>query len=179
MSEEDFDVGRKIGLVARRNRELYETVKQIAKRKGMKMQDVLTEALDIWRLYQTLEEVEPKALVAALSFIEHMLNYSASLLVKLGSVFTSEFFRSTMAMAGELSQLQQTQQAQQQTQQQSPVSEVKEQLRLMILQSMMPMLMSIIQQIIASMSGGQSVQIPSLQAPALTTRSTRPIKIEA
>ena len=31
VAEEDFEVGRRVGVVARKNRALYETVKQVAK----------------------------------------------------------------------------------------------------------------------------------------------------
>jgi hypothetical protein len=184
VSEEYFDAGRKIGLVARKNRELYETVKQIAKRKGMKMQDVLEEALNIWRLYQTLENVDPKALVSAIAFIEHMLNYSVSLLVRLGQAFTSEFVRSTMGIATELStiQTQVAQQQQAQTQQQAQqniVSELKEQMRISIMQSIIPMLMSIIQQIMTIYFGGKAVALPTQQLPLLSQTTSKPIKIEA
>lgn len=99
MSEEDFDVGRKIGLVARSNRELYEHVKSIAKQKKLKMSEVITDALELWTMYNTLNEIDPRSLVVAMNLVERMLDRSVKLLVQLGNVFTSEFVKTTLELA--------------------------------------------------------------------------------
>lgn len=179
--EEDFDVGRKIGVVARKNRALYETVKQVAKQKGKKMGEVLAEALELWRLYQTLEDVDPKAMVAALSFMEHMLNRAVELLVKLGAVFTSEFFKTNLSMLGELAQTQQTPQQVQQTQEAKPSQAelLKEQMRLTMMQTMLPMIMSIIQQLLATVARTSGGQIPQMNIPVTAqSTATRTVKVE-
>lgn len=180
VAEEDFEVGRRVGVVARKNRALYETVKQVAKQKGKKMGDVLTEALELWRLYSTLEDVDPKSLVAAISFYEHMLNHAVEVLVKLGAVFTSEFFRTNMSFLNELAGSQQAPQAEQAPQNKpSPTELIKEQMRITMMQALLPMFMNMIQQILAVVNKTTSTQIPQTQIPLKTTTpTTRTIKVE-
>jgi len=152
VESEDFEVGRKIGVVARKDRELYETVREVAKKRGKKMGDVLTEALELWRLYETLEDVDPKSFVASLSFMEHMLNKAVELLVKLGTVFTSEFFKQNMGLIAEFTKPPTEEKQEKQQTTQTPTNIYKDQVKAMMMQSLIPMLMSIVQQLVATVS---------------------------
>jgi len=144
------------------------------------MGDVLAEALELWRLYETLEDVDPKAMVAALSFTEHMLNRAVELLVKLGAVFTSEFFRTNLNMIGELAGSQQAPQPPQAEQAKtSPSEALKEQMKLTMMQTMIPLMMSMVQQILATVTKTASgnVQLPQMNIPA-AQQNTKTIKVE-
>ncbi|RLG74055.1 MAG: hypothetical protein DRO14_06095 [Thermoprotei archaeon] len=187
---EEFEVGRRVGVVARRNRELYESVKLVAKQKGLTMSEVLEEALELWRIYQTFEDVSPKALVAAIHFVEHMLNRAVELLVKLGAVFTSEFFKTNIDVLQSIathrttqqthaSQQQQTQVPQAQGFRPSPIEAIKEQVRATVMQSMIPVLMGTVQQLLATVGKTSGAEIPQMQLPVTTPQTTtRTVKVE-
>lgn len=163
MSEEDFETGRMIGLVARKDKALYERVRAVAKTRKKKMQDVITEALDLWYLYQTMEGVDPRALSVAIAFVEHMLDRATRILVQLGQVFTSEFVKTSLELMASPPSQQSPQQEQQKT-------DVAETMRTQVMSTLMPMVMNLLQTLVASMV---KTPLPQTQAPPLTARQVK------
>lgn len=174
--EEEFETGRRLALVARRNRELYESVKMVARQRGKKVSDVMEEALKLWHMYATLEEVDPKALVAGIAFVEHMLDFAIRVLANIGAVFTSEFIQSQLETIAQLraSATPQTPTPQEKPSEKPSVSEtLKEQLRLQLQSSMIPIVIGILKQMLANLSKTTGVEIP-ISTPSIST----PVKVE-
>lgn len=164
--ERGLKSGRYLSVLKRVNPQLYVEVKEIAKSRGIKMHEALEEALTIWKMYQSLEGIDPRALVSALTFIEHMFDVSIRMLVQLSQIFTTEWWNSQMML------IQQLQQQAQQQEQPKAVSEpsMKSQVRAM----MMPILMGLIQQLMSSlmtMLSGMKIGVPTQTLPTQTTQS--------
>lgn len=164
MSEEDFETGRRLGLVARKDKELYNRVKAIAKQKKMKMSDVITEALELWTLYSQMQDIDPRALVVALSFMEHMMSRTVTLLVQVSQLFTSEMVKSML----ELMANPPAPSLPQETEAKQYRSEIAKTLMPVMTQLLMQILMNVLK------SMYPQVQVPSVSQPqALTTRTVK------
>jgi hypothetical protein len=163
--EELLDIGRKLAVISRRDKELYERVKRIAKMRGETLQDVLATGFELYELYTTLESLDPRTLSIAIRLVEHFLERSIDLLVRLGGLLTSEYVRSNILLASELSKA--TQQPQQlTTETHSPELMVK-QLQYNMLYTMIMPLFSTVLNLLSKLGGSQvTLPLPVLPTPS-------------
>jgi len=92
IDKEGFEAGRLLGVVARRDPELYERIKAYAETRGMKPTDVIYDALALYDEYITLSGVDTKALMAALKLLDNLLRRMVGLMMSLNQLVTSEYF---------------------------------------------------------------------------------------
>jgi hypothetical protein len=169
--EELLEAGRKLALVARKDKALYERVKKIAKMRGESLQEVLTTGFELYELYSTLEGLDPKALAIAIRLVEHFLERSIEILVKLGGLLTSDYIRSNLAIASELAKsMSETTTQQQQQSTQSPDQLVR-QLQFNMIYTLILPLYNVVLSLLASLSG---VKTPLPQLPITPQQITKP-----
>ena len=175
VNEEAFETGRLVALVARKDKELYKRVREMARAKHKSLQDVLAEAFELYELYSTLEHIDPKSLTVAIQLVEYFYRRAIETLLGLGALFTSDFFRISTAIASELAKTvpQQTQQVQQQ-QPQVPLD-----IKQMYMNTVLPMVMNMLNNLLLSLSRiglpQQQVQLPQPTLPATTQVERKPI----
>ena len=169
MNKQDdaFEAGRLLGAVARRNRALVEAVKTVAKQRGMKPAEVVEEALEMWLMYSDLKDVDPKALVAALRFLEHMLYRAADILVRLSEVFTTGIVQSNLRVAAEIARSE-VERVRQEAELKAKASSVKDELRQLLVTQML----GIVSSLMSMVSGMSGVPVQ------LSQRSQRKVIIE-
>ena len=112
IDEESFEVGRILGVIARKDPELYERLRNYANATGMKMTDIIHEALLVYDDYITLSSVDTRCLMAALRLLDNLFKRLLQMMLTLNQYFTSEFFQQQIDIIYQL-QRQRTQQQQQ------------------------------------------------------------------
>ncbi|MEM4068087.1 MAG: hypothetical protein QXV17_14640, partial [Candidatus Micrarchaeaceae archaeon] len=75
MSEEDLEVGRQLGGLAKAGFDV-KRLKEIARRRRKKVSEILAEAIDLYEMVYLMENVDPKCLASGLQLAEHLMLYS-------------------------------------------------------------------------------------------------------
>jgi len=164
VDEESFSAGRLLGVVARRDPELYERLKIYAEQQGMKPTDIVYDALQLYDEFLTLSAVDAKGLVAALKLLDHLFKRLMQMMLTLNQYFTSEFFTQQIEI---MHNLRQQQVQQQQQAEKSKRQELKEQLVMNIMNMVFTMLSNVMMNMVRMQSGGaQQVQLPQTQPGA-------------
>jgi len=162
--EEDFEVGRILGVIARKHPELYAELQEYAESTGKKMSELLSEALAVYYDYIHFKNVDSMCLVSALRLLEMLLQRLVDFMMTLNQFFTSEFFRQQIEI---LSQIQQQRQqiateAVEQTKKEeskSKMVEVKSRITELAITTMMNLVSTMISNL-TRMYGGQQIQAP-------------------
>ena len=157
--EEGFVVGRLLGVVARRDPQLYERLKVYAESEGIKLSELVFDALTLYDEYLTLSTVDVKSLIAALRLLDHLFKRLMQMMLTLNQFFTSEFFTQQIEIMHNLKQQQQQQAIEEK-------KSKKEEIRDQLVMSMMNVVFSLISNMMMSLSrlsGGQTQP----QAPQL------------
>ena len=162
LSQEEKEIGSLLGVSARRNKAVYQQFKELAARSGLKPSEAVEEALQLWVLSRQLRDVDPDTLVATIHFVNYMREQSIKELLALGELFTSEFFKVQMRIAQEL--LSRTAPPEQETKPSNPEKLMIQQMRLQMMQTIIPMYIGIMQQLMKALG---NVQIP-IQLPTQT-----------
>jgi len=94
--KEAFEAGRLIGVIARRNPELYRSLKEIIDFEGRKMTDILEDALQMYVEYRTESVFMPRQLFYAMKMVERVSRWSIEMLVRMLQVVmgTTQLFPS-------------------------------------------------------------------------------------
>jgi hypothetical protein len=169
--EELLDVGRKLALVSRKDKALYERVKRIAKMRGETLQEVLATGFELYELYSTLEGLDPKALAIAIRLVEHFYERAIETMVKLGGLLTSDYIRSNLAIASELAKSMSETTPQQSTQSTQSPDQLMKQLQYNMLLNMITPIYTMLINLLASLGG---VKTPLPQLPITQQQSTKP-----
>jgi len=171
IDEEGFEVGRYLGVIARRNPELYERLKQYAEASGNKFTDIVYEALELYDEYLQLSAVDTRALIAALRLLDHLFKRLLQMMMTLNQYFTSEFFQQQIEIMHSIRQQQvQQQQVMIQQEKKGKYEEIKTQLMSMTMQMLMKLLSGLVTNMMniqSMMKGGQSLPQTQVQAPPL------------
>ena len=70
--DEGLSAGRILGVVARRNPELYKRIKKISETTGQKSHELVEEALELLADYYEFSDINQRSLLMAMRFIERM-----------------------------------------------------------------------------------------------------------
>jgi len=177
VDEESFSVGRYIGVIARKDPELYERLKNYAEAEGLKFTDIVYQALLLYDEYLSLSAVDTKCLVAALRLLDHLFKRLLDMMMTLNQFFTSEFFQQQISIIHQLQQQrQQTMQKMQEEQKKSKQQEVKAKLVEMTMNTMMTLLSSLMSMMTSSLTRTPSTQ-PLPQQNIMKQIQTKPVKI--
>ena len=177
LEEEEKEAGILSAAGAKRNREVYEQFKRQAALRGLKTSEAVEEALKLWTLSCNIRDIDPNALIAAINFVNYMREVSIKELLALGKLFTSEFFKVQMGIAQEIA-AQTAQPAQtEQPKQPNPDEVLKQQMKLQMIQTILPMYTAIMQQMLKAFG---NVNIPTQNILPTQTQTTqkKPIIIE-
>ena len=159
INEESFDAGRLLGIVARRDPELYERLKIYAEQEGIKLSELVYDALSFYDEYLSLSTVDTKSLLAALKLLDHLFKRLMQMMLTLNQFFTSEFFTQQIEIMHNLKQ-----QQQQQAIEEKRVK--KEEIRDQLVMTMVNTVLSLISNMMMSLSrlsGGQAQpQVPQM-----------------
>jgi len=100
--EEAFSVGRVLGVIKRRNPQLYEEVVSIAKSEGAKATDIIEDALELYVRYKRLEGIDVRSLLVAFNLIRDVMDMVMGMMMTVEKYFTSEFFKQQVEILSEL-----------------------------------------------------------------------------
>lgn len=89
MSEEDLEVGRQLGGLAKAGFDVRR-LKEIARKRRKKVSEVLAEAISLYEMVYLMENVDPKCLAAGLQIAEHLMLYSTRILSEASKIYSSE-----------------------------------------------------------------------------------------
>jgi len=177
IDEEGFSVGRYIGVIARKDPELYERLKSYAEAEGLKFTDLVYQALLLYDEYLSLSAVDTKCLVAALRLLDHLFKRLLDMMMTLNQFFTSEFFQQQISIIHQLQQQrQQTMQKIQEEQKKSKQQEVKTKLVEMTMNTMMTILSNLMSMMTSTLAKAQGIQQPQ-QQNIMKQIQTKPVKI--
>ena len=168
VDEEGFEAGRILGVIARKDPELYQRLKSYAESHGMKMSEMIYEALLLYDEYLQFHAVDMRSLLAALRLLDHLFKRLLQLMLSLNQYFTSEFFRQQVTILNELASQQapQAQQTQQSQQSSGKVGEIRAKLIDMVVNMVINLLSSMMNMMI-SMTTPQQTK-PTTPAPTPT-----------
>ncbi len=150
IDEEGLSVGRVLGAASRwGSQQIITELKALARKKKKKTYEIIAEAIELYKMLDEIEHIDPKQLVIATMFLERQLELAIKLIASASSLFTSELVQSIMQTYQQIDAArQQPQPSQQQIQSTLP------DIRSMIL----PHVMALLQQILASLTGSRLVQ---------------------
>ncbi len=96
----DEEVGGVTSALAKSDsgKSLVRAVREIAEKRGIRFSDAVAEALDTWTLAASLENVDPKALVAAMQLYRTMINDTIRMISSSVSLLSSSFMESMMKL---------------------------------------------------------------------------------
>ena len=169
ITEEESEAGTLLSTVSKRNKALYEQFKKQAALRGLKTSEAVEEALKLWTLSLNIRDIDPDALIAAINFVNYMREISIKELLALGKLFTSEFFKVQMGIAQEVAA--QTAPPEQETKPPNPDEILKQQLKFQMLNTMIPLYMGVIQQMLKAFG---NVNIPTQNILPTQTQTQTP-----
>jgi len=177
IDEEGFEVGRYLGVIARRDPELYERLKNYAEASGSKFTDIVYEALTLYDEYVQLSAVDARSLLVALRLLDHLFKRLLQMMMTLNQFFTTEFFQQQINIMHELQQ-QRTQQLQaiKQEAERSKQNEVKARLIEMTMNVVMNLLQTMMQGIM-TMTIKPQAKSPQVTTPISAPISTSKVKV--
>jgi len=171
IEDEDREVGTLLAAASKRNKEVYEQFKRIAAERGLKTSEAVEEALRLWTLSKTIQNIDPDTLIAAINFVNYMREQAVKELLALGKLFTSEFFRVQMGIAQEIAAQTAPPEPKEQPKQPSPDELMKQQMILQLMQTILPMYMGIMQQLLKAFG---NVNIPTQNILPTQTQTQTP-----
>lgn len=73
--EEAMEIGRIAGLIARKDRDLWELIKEKAEEKGVSPGDIVTEALRVYIEYDPYRQIDGRTIMLTLDILDRIYNY--------------------------------------------------------------------------------------------------------
>mgnify|MGYP005633883589 CR=1 FL=1 len=181
VDEEGFEVGRYLGVIARKDPELYERLKQYAEATGHKFTDMVYEALTLYDEYLQLSTVDARSLLVALRLLDHLFKRLLQMMMTLNQYFTTEFFQQQVDIIHQIQQ----QRAQQlanmkQEEKKAKMNEVKAKMIEMTMNLVSTLLGNLMTGMMGAMAKTQGMQqLPSKQVsmPSFGTEATKGVKV--
>ena len=175
-----MEIGRVLGGSTKRSN-IAQKIKEIARSKGMKPSEVIEEAITVYEMLDQFANIDAKCLIIGLEFANRVMENAVNVLNNVAKLFTSEM---TSHYLGAI--MKGYEYAKSSTPQQTPqdLSQAPQDIR----QAMMPLisstinmvtslLMSLMNTMIASMSGGR-VSLPVAQTTSTQSTQLQGVKIE-
>lgn len=181
VDEEGFEVGRYLGVIARKDPELYERLKQYAEASGHKFTDMVYEALTLYDEYLQLSTVDARSLLVALRLLDHLFKRLLQMMMTLNQYFTTEFFQQQVDIIHQIQQ-QRTQQvaAMRQEEKKAKMSEVKAKMMEMTMNLVSTLLGNLMTGMMSAMAKPQGMQQPPTKQasmPSFSTATTSNVKV--
>ena len=178
--KEAFQVGRILGVVKRKDPELYETIVQIAEAEGKKATDVIIEALMVYRDYKYMVGVDGRCLAYALNIIDMLMKRLMQMMLTINQYFTSEFFQQQIELLADIQQRQQQiyQHAMKQAKDQK-LAPIKEQLAMNLINMVLNMVTNMMSSLLAMRTGAahQQGQAPMPSLSVTPSQGQKKVKV--
>jgi hypothetical protein len=165
--KEAFDAGRILGVVARRNPELYRAVKELTELEGAKLTDLIEDALQMYVEYKYEAPFMPKQVFYAMKLIERVSRW---LVINMG-----EFMKLAVSMMGAM--LGYAEEGEEKEKEKKPA--VPAELRAKMLEAFMPLMQNLITMLVSTMTRAFTPQLPQhvQMATAPAPPTSKPIKV--
>jgi hypothetical protein len=165
--KEAFEAGRILGVIARRNPDLYRAVKELTELEGAKLTDLIEDALQMYVEYKYEAPFMPKQVFYAMKLIERVSRW---LVINMG-----EFMKLAVSMMSAM--LGYAEEEEEKEKEKKPT--VPAELRAKMIEAFMPLMQNLITVLVSTMTRAfapqlsQQVQIST----APTTPMSKPVKV--
>lgn len=102
--EQPQSFGRILGVIARRDPELYDKVKSLLEETGAKPSDIFEEAIRTYVEFSDYSQVNTKCLMASLNMLDNLLKRVVNLMSVLNTWISSAFFQSQIEILNNIKQ---------------------------------------------------------------------------
>jgi hypothetical protein len=161
--KEAFDAGRILGVVARRNPDLYRAVKELTELEGAKLTDLIEDALQMYVEYKYEAPFMPKQVFYAMKLIERVSRW---LVINMG-----EFMKLAVSMMSAM--LGYTEEEEEKEKEKKPA--VPAELRTKMLEAFMPLMQNLITMLVSTMTRAFAPQLP--QQMQIAPPVSKPVKV--
>jgi len=165
--KEAFEAGRILGVIARRNPDLYRAVKELTELEGAKLTDLIEDALQMYVEYKYEAPFMPKQVFYAMKLIERVSRW---LVINMG-----EFMKLAVSMMSAM--LGYAEEEEEKEKEKKP--SVPAELRAKMIEAFMPLMQNLITMLVSTMARAFAPQLSQqLQVPTATaTVTAKPVKI--
>jgi hypothetical protein len=164
--KEAFEAGRILGVIARRNPDLYRAVKELTELEGAKLTDLIEDALQMYVEYKYEAPFMPKQVFYAMKLIERVSRW---LVINMG-----EFMKLAVSMMSVM--MGYTEEEKEEKGEKKPA--VPAELRAKMIEAFMPLMQNLITMLISTMTRAFVPQLSQMRAPATTTTPvSKPVKV--
>ena len=168
ITDKETEAGILLGAVAKQDRGVYEQFRKVAALRGLKPSEAAIDAIRLWTLSETMRDIDSTTMMTIINFMNYIEESSIKKLLALGKLFTSEFFKVQMGIAQEVAA--QTAPPEQETKPPNPDEILKQQLKFQMLNTMIPLYMGVIQQMLKAFG---NVNIPTQNILPTQTQTTQ------
>jgi len=164
--KEAFEAGRILGVIARRNPDLYRAVKELTELEGAKLTDLIEDALQMYVEYKYEAPFMPKQVFYAMKLIERVSRW---LVINMG-----EFMKLAVSMMSVM--MGYTEEEKEEKGEKKPA--VPAELRAKMIEAFMPLMQNLITMLMTSVTRAFVPQLSQMRAPATTTTPvSKPVKV--
>ena len=164
--KEAFEAGRILGVIARRNPDLYRAVKELTELEGAKLTDLIEDALQMYVEYKYEAPFMPKQVFYAMKLIERVSRW---LVINMG-----EFMKLAVSMMSVM--MGYTEEEKEEKGEKKPA--VPAELRAKMIEAFMPLMQNLITMLMTSVTRAFVPQLSQMRAPATTaTPVSKPVKV--
>lgn len=166
--KEAFEAGRILGVIARRNPDLYRAVKELTELEGAKLTDLIEDALQMYVEYKYEAPFMPKQVFYAMKLIERVSRW---LVINMG-----EFMKLAVSMMSAM--LGYAEEKEEEKEKEKKPS-VPAELRAKMLEAFMPLMQNLITMLVSAMARAFAPQLPQQMqmATAPNIPVSKPVKV--
>jgi len=163
--KEAFEAGRILGVIARRNPDLYRAVKELTELEGAKLTDLIEDALQMYVEYKYEAPFMPKQVFYAMKLIERVSRW---LVINMG-----EFMKLAVSMMSAMLGY-----AEEEEEKEKKPS-VPAELRAKMIEAFMPLMQNLITMLVSTMTRAFAPQLPQQMqmATAPAPPVSKPVKV--
>jgi hypothetical protein len=161
-----FEAGRILGVIARRNPDLYRAVKELTELEGAKLTDLIEDALQMYVEYKYEAPFMPKQVFYAMKLIERVSRW---LVINMG-----EFMKLAVSMMSAMLGY-----AEEEEEEKEKKPSVPAELRAKMLEAFMPLMQNLITMLVSTMTRAFAPQLPQQMqmATAPAPPVSKPVKV--
>jgi len=161
VEEEEFEAGRILALIKKRDPALYEEVMAIARSEGLKPSELVEEAVAMYRDYKFLIGVDPKCLTYSLRILQLLMQRTVEIITFVHQYFTVQQASLAEAIAERIKS--EVGEAKEREGSRVP-SEVRERLVTVVSDMVLRMLQTLMGGMVSTTARAQQAQVPSTSA---------------
>lgn len=98
VDEESFGIGRILGVIKRKDPQLYEELLSIARSEGQRGSEVVYDALQMYRDFKLFSGADPRCVAYAMRMIETMMRRVLEIIAYIQQYLSADFFARQLSM---------------------------------------------------------------------------------